>query len=171
MERAAFVPGAASLRPGSSGLRRQRASKCSRAPRAMLTGAALASRSYQLEEMEDSSTSTSAVFLAEDGSIQFGRTDGPEPDRAAGTWVFTEHDGALKMELERWFNEEKIPFCVRRVLYGHVDSKKSIGDLPLFQGNMFREEDTIDRKNALGHFALIEATDDLPDVNFDISKS
>ena len=41
---------------------------------------------YQCEEMEDKETSTTELFLKEDGTVLLGKTDGPVWDEASGNW-------------------------------------------------------------------------------------
>jgi len=41
---------------------------------------------YQLEEMEDRDSCTTELFLAADGNIEFGDTDGPVYTKAEGYW-------------------------------------------------------------------------------------
>lgn len=160
-------PAALPTRRGVGGVQR-----CARrVVKAVVTQSTIASKSYQLEEMEDEATSTSAIYLAADGTLSLGQTDGPAPDRFMGTWLYMEDSGELTMEIERWFGEGEVPFCVKRILRGHIDSSKNIGNLPLFAGAMYKEPTDFDLQEALGHFAMVQANDDLPDANFDISKS
>jgi hypothetical protein len=136
----------------------------------MLTWGAIGDKSYQLEELEDEATATSALYLRRDGSIAYGRTDGPEPDTVRGVWAYNEHEKELRMELERNFSDNGFNFSVRRVFKGHLDCKQEL-DMAVFSGNIFRdEEDFADPKAALGHWSMIIATDDLPSEDFDATQ-
>jgi hypothetical protein len=136
----------------------------------MLSTGAIADRSYQLEELEDEASATSALFLRRDGSIAYGRTDGPEPATVRGVWAFDEDQRELRMDIERNFVDGEITFSVRRVFRGHLDCKQHL-DMAVFSGSIFRgEEDFQDPKSALGHWSMIIATDDLPAEDYDATQ-
>lgn len=128
----------------------------------------LAAKSFQLEEMEDSANQTSALFLQDDGGVAVGQTDGPDFDRADGKWTFNEREGFLEIEIERFFGADSIPFSVKRIFRGHADDGKS--GLALFVGAMFRDPTDFGPEEALGHFALVESTLDLPNLALDGSR-
>ena len=135
----------------------------------LLSRTRLAAKSFQLEEMEDSANQTSAMYLSDDGSVRIGRTDGPAPDRVDGKWSFSEPDGLLEIELERWFGADAVPFSVKRIFRGHADDGQS--GLALFVGAMFRDQSDFGPEEALGHFAMVETTTNIPDAHFDISSN
>ena len=141
-------------------------------PRAVLTTAAIANKSYQLEEDEDAMSCTSAVYLAEDGTLSIGRTDGPRPDNVSASWKYTPHNGELLMEIERFFGSDATPFSVKRTLKGHLDdTRKNLEGLPVFSGAMYQSPADFSPNSEVGWFAMILATDDLPDADFDVSRS
>jgi len=119
----------------------------------------LASKQYQLEELEDSSSQTSSITLLPDGAISLGTTDGPAPDSCKGSWMYDDSDNTLTLEIERFFGaDDTFQFSVKRVLRGFPESATS--SLPIFQGAMFREDSNFAPDEALGHFALVEAIED-----------
>ncbi len=166
MQPACFVPSAGGFRLAAQP---RRATSARTPTMTTLRRTQLAAKSFQLEEMEDSANQTSAMYLAADGSVHLGQTDGPTPDRAKGKWSFTEPEGLLEIEIERWFGADSVPFSVKRLLRGHPDDGNS--GLALFVGAMFRDPTDFGPEEALGHFAMVEATDDLRDVHYDISKN
>lgn len=140
--------------------------------RAVLTQSAIANKSFQLEEDEDSFSCASAVYLNEDGTLTFGRTDGPRPDSVNATWSYSDRDGELLLEIERFFGADATPFAVKRILKGHLDdSRKNLEGLPVFAGGMYIPPADFSPHSEVGWFAMILATDDLPDDSFDISSS
>lgn len=141
-------------------------------PRCVLTAAAIANKSYQLEEDEDSLSCTSAVYLAEDGTLTIGRTDGPSPDSVEASWTYSDRDGALMLQIERFFGSDATPFSVKRILLGHLDdTRKNLEGLPVFEGGMYQEPPDFSPHSEVGWFAMILAVDDLPNETFDISSS
>lgn len=116
----------------------------------------LASKQYQLEELEDSSTQTTSITLLPDGAIALGSTDGPTPDSCKGSWLYDDGENTLTMEIERFFGaDDTFQFSVKRVLRGFPESDTS--SVPIFQGALFREDSNFAPDEALGHFALVEA--------------
>ena len=137
----------------------------------MVTIDRISNRSYQLEEDEDSLSCTSAVYLYDDGTLSIGKTDGPAPERVQATWEYKEGDGELLLQIERFFEEDGTPFSVKRVLRGHLDdTRKNLENLPVFAGAMYQHPADFSANSEVGWFAMIEATDDLPREDFDISK-
>lgn len=128
------------------------------APVCSVSRVSVAKKAYQLEELEDQSSCLSAVYLKADGTAALGVTDGPVPDRVEAKWMFAEDDGTLTLEIARWFGADAVPFCVSRVLRGHVDSG---ANLPLFHGAVFQAPTDFDAAAALGHFAMIAADGEL----------
>lgn len=119
----------------------------------------LASKQYQLEELEDSSTQTSSITFLPDGAIALDTTDGPLPDSCKGSWLYDVGENTLTLEIERFFGaDDTFQFSVKRVLRGFPESLTS--SLPIFQGAMFREDSNFAPDEALGHFALVEAIED-----------
>jgi len=58
---------------------------------------------YQLEEMEDKDTCTTELFLRADGVIEFGDTDGPQPNHSEGRWTVPDGTNDYSMEIKRRF--------------------------------------------------------------------
>lgn len=139
--------------------------------RCVITVDKISNKSYQLEEDEDSLSCTSAVYLADDGTLTIGRTDGPVPDRVEASWKYSAEDGELLLDIERFFDQDATPFSVKRVLKGHLDTRKNLEDLPVFAGAMYQQPADFSPHSEIGWFAMIVATDDLPDANYDISAS
>jgi hypothetical protein len=131
----------------------------------MLSVDNIGDRSYQLEEMEDEASSTSALYLRSDGSVAHGRTDGPQPSSVDGVWLYDESEKEILVDLDRHFTDNRYNFSVRRVFRGHLDCADAF-DIAAFSGNIFTDIETRDSKSALGHFSLIVASSDLPDENF-----
>lgn len=132
----------------------------------------LANKSYQLEEDEDENSCTTAIYLHEDGSVTLGQTDGPDPDSVKASWSYRDEDGELSIDIERYFQgEQNIEFMVKRILVGHLDnsSRKNL-DLPIFTGAMYPYPTDFAKHTAVGFFAMILATDDLPKEDYDISQ-
>lgn len=145
---------------------------CRRVALRMLSVDAIQNRSFQLEEMEDEHSSTSAVYLKEDGSVSHGRTDGPVPERVDGAWTYNEGSQELVIDLNRHFQEGEIEFSVRRLLRGHAETSGAVQDMAVFSGNIFRGVDDFeDPKSALGHWSLTVASDGLPSENFDATAA
>jgi len=59
---------------------------------------------YQLEEMEDRDSCTTELFLAADGNIEFGDTDGPLPTSSVGKWEVPDGTNDYTMYITRSFN-------------------------------------------------------------------
>lgn len=139
--------------------------------RCTLSAASIANKSYQLEEDEDSCSCTSAVYLSEDGSLSIGRTDGPRPDKVDASWTYSDRDGELLLQIERYFGSDATPFSVKRILKGHLDdTRKNLSGLPIFEGAMYKEPTDFSPHSEVGWFAMILAVDDLPQDDFDISR-
>lgn len=150
----AFVAGISIRLPHQA--RPYRISHCRVAPTAKFS---LASKQYQLEELEDSSTQTSSITLLPGGNITLGSTDGPAPDSCKGSWLYDDGERTLTLEIERFFGaDDTFQFSVKRILRGFPESLTD--SLPIFQGAMFREDSNFAPDEALGHFALVEAVED-----------
>lgn len=131
----------------------------------------IANKSYQLEEDEDEVSTTSAVFLNEDGTLSIGKTDGPTPEEVNAKWKYSDSDGELMVEIERIYQEGKTIFPVKRILRGHLDdSNKNLRDLPVFTGAMYQDPADFSPHSEVGWFNMILATHDLPSDDFNISK-
>lgn len=127
----------------------------------MLSTSTIGNKSYQLEEMEDAASATSAIYLHGNGTVAYGRTDGPVPKKVDGTWIYNEDLQELCVELERHFDDGRVQFSIRRTLRGHLDCPDET-ETAVFAGNIFREpSDFDDPKSALGHWTMI-AADGLP---------
>lgn len=138
-----------------------------------LTTERLANKPYQLEEDEDDTSCTTALYFNADGSLSLGRTDGPQPDRVNANWSFDSGSGQLMLDIERYFEGEAgIEFMVKRILRGHLDvtRKENLQDLPVFTGAMYPYPTDFSKHSEVGFFAMILATDDLPRDDFDISR-
>lgn len=142
-------------------------------PMCTVTVERLANKSYQLEEDEDQSSCTTAVYLHADGKVSVGRTDGPTPDRVEATWKYDDASGELILDIERYFQGDgRVEFMVKRILRGHLDDgRKNLENLPVFTGAMYPHPTEFERHSEVGWFAMILATDDLPSDDYDISAS
>lgn len=138
-----------------------------------VTNDRIANKSYQLEEDEDSLSCTSAIYLNEDGTLSIGRTDGPKPDRVYATWKYSDEEGEIVLNIERFFGADtNTPFSVKRILRGHIEkTSKNLSDLAIFSGGMYQEPADFSPQSEVGWFSMIIATDDLPTDDFDISTS
>ncbi len=101
-------------------------------------GASVASKFFQLEEREDKDSSTTELFLSNDGTIALSESDGPPPVRATGTW--SQQGNELKMTVTRTFNAGQpgndmgeFLFDVKRSYTGYLES---VGDLVSVSGSM-----------------------------------
>lgn len=130
----------------------------------------IANKSFQLEEDEDAVSTTSAVYLAADGTLSIGKTDGPVPEKVDAKWKYSDSNGEILVEIERFYEEGSVKFSVKRVLRGHLDdSRKNLVDLPVFSGGMYQYPADFSPNSEVGWFNMILATDDLPSDDFDIS--
>ncbi|CAN8065904.1 unnamed protein product [Agarophyton chilense] len=131
----------------------------------------IVNKPYQLEEDEDAVSTTSAVFLSSDGTLSIGKTDGPTPEKVDATWKYSDSDGELLVEIERFYEEGNTKFSVKRILRGHLDdSGKYLVDLPVFSGGMYQHPADFSSNSEIGWFNMILAIDDLPSADFDISS-
>lgn len=175
MKSSSFLPGQSQFRHaianGEHGRVRGRMSMVTES-QSPLTTERLANKSYQLEEDEDASSATTAMYLNGDGTISLGVTDGPEPDRIKASWKFNASDEEIELNIERYFEGEAgIEFMVKRVLRGHFNrTPQNSGELPIFTGAMYPFPTDFSKYSEVGYFAIILATDDLPTNDFDISK-
>lgn len=111
------------------------------------------------------------MYLGEDGTLSIGKTDGPVPDRVNANWKYSDVDGEILISIERYFEEDKAPFSVKRILRGHVDdTRKNLENLPVFAGAIFQDPADFSPNSEVGWFAMILAVDDLPSDDFDISS-
>ena len=102
--------------------------------------------------------------------MSFGKTDGPKPERVDANWRYSDEDGEIVLEIERFFEEGATCFSVKRVLRGHLDdTRKNLENLPVFAGAMYQHPADYSSNSEIGWFAMIRATDDLPREDFDIS--
>jgi hypothetical protein len=129
----------------------------------------IADRSYQLEEMEDEASATSALYLHANGTVAHGRTDGPQPTKVNGTWEYNESEKEIRLDLDRHFRDSRIEFSVQRVFRGHLDCSEAF-DFAVFAGNIYPDSETVDARSAVGHFSLIDASSDLPDEKYDATQ-
>ncbi|KAL3922643.1 MAG: hypothetical protein SGPRY_004485, partial [Prymnesium sp.] len=69
-----------------------------------------------LQEMEDSLTCSSQLFLNPDGTVTLGATDGPPPSEGCGLWQCGESE--FQMTLQRTFplNTDTLDLYVRLAL-------------------------------------------------------
>ena len=58
---------------------------------------------YQLEELEDRDSCTTELYLRGDGGVEFGDTDGPQYDAAAGSWSVPYGTNDFSMTIKRTF--------------------------------------------------------------------
>ena len=135
-----------------------------------VTTTQIADRSFQLQELEDSATCVSALYLKSDGSLKVGQTDGPAPSSVEGNWKYNEDEEELQIDLTRHYKGDNYTYEVQRYFIGHFDNKKD-SDLAVFSGKIFRDSATdFTPDEAVGYFEMIIATDDLPDESYDITE-
>lgn len=92
------------------------------------------------------------------------------PDSIEASWTYSNRDGELMLQIERFFGSEATPFSVKRILKGRLDdTRKNLEGLPKFFGAMYQEPTDFSPHSEVGWFAMILAVDDLPNDNFDIS--
>lgn len=136
-----------------------------------ITTTQLGNRAYQLEELEDSASCVSAIYLKNDGSLKLGRTDGPRPSSVKGSWEYVEPEQELRIDLTRYYDGDTgdYSYDVTRYFIGHLDTKKN-SELAIFAGKIFRERTDFSPNEAVGFFEMIVANDDLPTESFDITE-
>ena len=123
----------------------------------------VASKYFQLEEMEDKDSCVTEIYLASDKTISFGETDGPSPLTATGSWEITD-DGNLKMTINRSFSAGQpethstdmgeFNFKVERNYIGQVEK---IGELVGFSGSIHQVVDQGDAQ--VGFFEMVDTTE------------
>ena len=99
----------------------------------------VASKFFQLEELEDRETCTTEVFLSSDGRVLLTETDGPPPISATGNWEKgTSND--FKMTIVRSFGGGssssgmgEFSFTVKRIFTGELSL---VGDSVHISGSM-----------------------------------
>jgi len=120
-------------------------------------------RYYQLEEMEDREDCTTQVFLSPDGSVAFGRTDGPPHHSATGSWECDEEkSGTFTMVVDRVYKTGlpskkstdmgDFTFVVSRRFRGGVER---VGERVAVEGRMERT-DNGEFLCEVGVFSLID---------------
>jgi hypothetical protein len=116
-----------------------------------------------IQELEDSETATTEVFLKTDSTVDIGKTDGPLFSNASGTWKETPQ-GKFEMVLKRTFEggAEKqkqtdmgeFEFEVERVFRGEMSK---VGASIAVTGSMhYLDEELGDEK--VGFFNLIDTS-------------
>eukprot|EP00551_Chaetoceros_affinis_P000165 CAMPEP_0203638214 /NCGR_PEP_ID=MMETSP0088-20131115/4303_1 /ASSEMBLY_ACC=CAM_ASM_001087 /TAXON_ID=426623 /ORGANISM="Chaetoceros affinis, Strain CCMP159" /LENGTH=230 /DNA_ID=CAMNT_0050492801 /DNA_START=175 /DNA_END=867 /DNA_ORIENTATION=+ len=141
------------------------------------------SKFYQLEEMEDRESSTTEIFLSQDGTVTVTDTNGPPPVRSSGTWKAiaapsrAQHNlndpdldydydesitGTFEMKITRTFRtghdaSDLGEFCfdVERTFIGDIST---VGGLVSVTGSMHMEDDFFG-DTEVGFFSMIDTTD------------
>lgn len=123
----------------------------------------VASKYFQLEEMEDKDKCVTQVFFAPDSTLTLMDTDGPAPNASSGEWEVSV-DGAIKMTINRTFSAGQpeiqstdvgeFAYEVKRQYLGQAEK---IGGLTGFSGSIHRiDEEEPDAE--VGYFELIDTT-------------
>ena len=95
-----------------------------------------------LQEMEDSTSCSSQIFLNADGTVTFGATDGPPPLGGCGLWQCGVE--GFQMNLQRTFPvsggginllEDGPTYSVTRLYRGEVN-KQSVSGLKIIEGRI-----------------------------------
>ncbi|KAL1508527.1 hypothetical protein AB1Y20_004627 [Prymnesium parvum] len=92
-----------------------------------------------LQEMEDSASSVSQVFLNPDGTVSFGATDGPPPVDTCGLWQCGAEE--FQMTLQRRFAMDASilgdgpTYTVTRLYRGQVN-KQAVAGLNVIEGRI-----------------------------------
>jgi len=154
----------------SFGLTRASATgRSSATPFVLSATSALVDKYYQLEEMEDREDCTTEIYLADDGSITVGETDGPKHKSAGGSWKFSETEGtdAFSMVIERTYDAglpSKNPtdvgdfkFTVQRKFSGSVSL---VGECVAITGKMLANVEAAGVDSEVGFFNLIDTTEE-----------
>mmetsp|Transcript_40942 Transcript_40942/g.96094 ORF Transcript_40942/g.96094 Transcript_40942/m.96094 type:complete len:178 (-) Transcript_40942:3672-4205(-) len=135
-------------------------------PSTVLSAASsMAGKYFQLEEMEDSEDSTTEIYLADDGSISVGQTDGPLTKSAVGEWTL--NDNVFKLTLERTYETGKpaggpsdigeFTFAVERTFTGDVSF---VGECVAVTGKIQGMDEAAAVECEVGYFNLIDTTDE-----------
>lgn len=124
----------------------------------------LASRFYQLEELEDKETATTELFLKDDKTVDVGETDGPVYMSASGNWEVDESGKNFKMVLKREYESGKntkrgtdmgeFNFTVERIFTGELGF---VGECVAVTGAIHSVDETFGDLE-VGFFNLIDTT-------------
>ncbi|KAL7544758.1 hypothetical protein ACHAWF_008125, partial [Thalassiosira exigua] len=130
------------------------------------TRADLASREYQLEELEDREECETEVWLNADGSVTLGPSNGPKVAEYEGDWHLLEtageEDRPFRMRLTRRYespssvksNAGDTTYSVKREFWGNVEM---VGESVAVTGRTHGNPDPAEENPELGYFALIDA--------------
>ncbi|KAJ8904575.1 hypothetical protein NDN08_001093 [Rhodosorus marinus] len=113
-------------------------------------------KSYQLDELEDKDSTTTALYLNRDGTVDCGNTTGPIPKLASGEWDLDPKNNRFMMKLTRTFEQDTGDYEVKRTYDGEMSMSKD-EELINFEGKL------ILRDFPVGYFKMISASDDLPE--------
>lgn len=130
---------------------------------ATISGAQVAEKFFQLEEMEDKETCTTEVFLKSDSTVEIGKTDGPVHVKARGEWE-TKPDGTFRMLIARTYETGKdqstftdmgeFEYEVERTYTGDFTM---IGGLVGVQGVIHNVDEVLGDEE-VGYFNMIDTT-------------
>jgi len=122
---------------------------------------------YQIEELEDQDTSSTEVFLKDDGTVAIGETDGPPPVEASGEWEMKGKD--FTMTLTRTYEGGHQPsrstdagefrYKVKRTYegeLGHVGEEMAVNGGVIFSIHPELGDEQV------GFFNIIDTTDVKP---------
>lgn len=119
----------------------------------------LVSRYYNLEEKEDRDTSTTEIFLLNDGTVSLGETDAPLTVKAVGTWI--QNGEQFEMNIKRTFGAGQdhtdvgeFQFVVERNFVGVLEK---VGAILSVGGSMFLKDDSKGDVE-VGFFNMIDTT-------------
>jgi len=125
---------------------------------------------YNLEELEDSETCTTEIFLNADQTVDVGETDGPVFIKASGTWTQErskggDDPGSFQMTLLRTYEagrEASSPtdmgefhFTVERTFTGIVTK---VGSSVAVTGSMHHVDELSGGDQQVGYFNMIDTT-------------
>mmetsp|Transcript_15324 Transcript_15324/g.41168 ORF Transcript_15324/g.41168 Transcript_15324/m.41168 type:complete len:185 (-) Transcript_15324:912-1466(-) len=77
---------------------------------------------WELEEAEDECTAHTLLRLLPAGAIEFGKTDGPVPTGASGSWALVDPlEGKVALRVTRRFEDCRFPYEVVRLYEGFLE--------------------------------------------------
>lgn len=118
------------------------------------------SKFFQLEEKEDKESSSTEIFLSNDGTVTLGDTDGPLALQATGTW--SQDNEKFEMTIKRTFQSGQDGSDVGEfkfdVVRGYVGFLESVGGSIAISGSMhLKDEYRGDME--VGYFSMIDTTE------------
>eukprot|EP00978_Attheya_sp_CCMP212_P013064 scaffold32620_cov55-Attheya_sp.AAC.3 len=124
----------------------------------------IAGKELQLEEREDKDSELTELWLAEDGSVKMGQTDGPPVEKFWGKWTLNDssEEKAFRMEVIRTYaagtntgrnQMGEFSYDVRREFWGDVSN---VGGVLAVTGAIHGNDESKGVDCEVGYFSLID---------------